>query len=480
MPPAAQADAPAHQMSGYFPSRRTEAKAPGKASMLTFALFVFFIMTRALHPLFIDMSKTDGKILYAKNTPVALNKLLTVVLMNVLALMQGGMDGVRQCWQPQCLVVFGLIGTIYALGDFLEMLSMSSMSGGVYQVLLQTKLLITACMVWWLKGTRQSQLQWHVLFTMFIATSVFVIVDQGSSEGGVGGDVPLTAVMTVMLKVAVSCYCAVLSEKYLKAYADMPLFAKISCLSTTWALASMLMCATERQVAVSGFFYHWDGMTWIVTASFVVKTVSTMYLLQALDSVQKNIGEALAVIVIYGMQVTMAHFNKAFQLSGLLLAVLVVMLVKTYLLSSPAKKSDRRPLPGGWLSKRMKIVALDHQGTEKMRNMGIQTVTCKAEEGLPEGVFYGLLGDVHPFCGQACPHDAQRCELMLLSKPHDSEPHNSDGYEAPHMPSDTMTVLGQVRTALPDGDLTSAQFLRDADEARARLVERLAQGPQGP
>merc|ERR1719436_443606 len=109
-----------------------------------------------------------------------------MLLMNTMALLVGGLDGLRLCWQPKCVMVFGLIGTIYALGDFLEMLSMAKLSGGVYQVLLQTKLLIAALMCWWLKGSRQSSVQWHILFAMFLAMSSFVLVDQQGS-GGDGG-----------------------------------------------------------------------------------------------------------------------------------------------------------------------------------------------------------------------------------------------------------------------------------------------------
>ena len=47
----------------------------------------------------------------------------------------------------------------YAFGDFLEMLSMGAMTGGVYQLLLQSKLLITAIMMKQLKGTTQSPLE---------------------------------------------------------------------------------------------------------------------------------------------------------------------------------------------------------------------------------------------------------------------------------------------------------------------------------
>merc|ERR1719436_746838 len=286
-----------------------------------------------------------------------------MLLMNTMALLTQGWTGMRLCWQPQCLMVFGLIGAIYALGDFLEMLSMASLSGGVYQVLLQTKLLITALMCWWLKGSRQSSIQWHMLFAMFLAMSAFVLVDQGSDGGSGSGSLPLLGVMCVMLKVAVSCYCAVLSEKYLKAFSDMPLYAKISGLATTWAMASLLMSSMESQVQRDGFFAHWDGVTCLVALSFTVKTVSTMYLLQALDSLQKNIGEALAVIVIYVSQVALPGIGKSFELSVFLLAVLVVAMVKTYLISPKVGAPKAKKQSVHKLAQDTKLVSLNSSGT---------------------------------------------------------------------------------------------------------------------
>lgn len=306
-----------------------------KMAMAKFFLLVFFVITRAVHPMVIDASKHDGKLLYNKNTPIVMNKLLTVVLMNLVGLLMDGWSGVRSCWQPKALTVFGMVGVVYALGDFLEMLSMASLSGGVYQVLLQSKLLITALMLWWLKGQRQTAMQWHVLFIMFLAMSCFVLDDTGKSSDSGGGALPLSGVACSLVKVAVSCYCAVLSEKNLKAYAKLPTYAKISALSTSWTLASLLLCCTDPMVTHEGFFSNWDSGTWIVTTSFVIKTTATMYLLQSLDSVQKNIGEALAVIVIYGAQVL---GGKKFELSVFLAAITVVFTVKSYSVSSKAAK----------------------------------------------------------------------------------------------------------------------------------------------
>lgn len=424
----------------------------------------------------IDFSKRDGKIMYAKNTPIVVNKLLTIVFMNLFGLIAGGIEGVKLCWQPQCMLVFGLIGSVYAMGDFLEMLSLSKLSGGVYQVLLQTKLLITALMAWRLKGTRQSSMQWHVLFALFLAMSAFVIVDQEGSGGGAAGSLPTMAVMCVLLKVGVSCYCAVLSEKYLKAFKDMPLYAKISGLATTWAAASFLFSRMETSVVENGFFHGWDGVTWLVTCSFVIKTVSTMYLLQMLDSLQKNIGEAMAVIVIFLGQIVFSEVGKSFDLAAFLLCVLVVGLVKTYLVSpkAGAKKS-------AMTSKNVSIVSLKAEGSPHMRDLGFDPVACDVADALPAGVFYGVLGGVHAVCGTTDPGNPQRCELLMLSEHMvDSAGVAAGGSNGvsrraagatpllPRGPS-SLAVLGQIRGPLPLEAASLDRCNQDVEEARASL-----------
>jgi hypothetical protein len=470
-------------ISAYFPSRATVVESPQRAKILKLCLFAFFVVTRALHPMLIDLSKHDGKILYAKNTPVVMNKIMTIILMNSLAFLFGGVAGLRQCWQPRCMAVFGLIGTIYALGDFLEMLSMSKLDGGVYQVLLQTKLLITALMCWWLKGSRQSPLQWHVLFAMFLAMSSFVLVDQSTSAGASGGSgsLPLGAVCCVMLKVAVSCYCAVLSEKYLKEFSDMPLYAKISGLASTWALASLFFSSMEPQVKEHGFFGHWDGVTCLVTLSFTVKTISTMYLLQALDSVQKNIGEALAVIVIYLSQVLLPGFDKVFEFSVFLLAILVVALVKSYLISPKAQTAKAVKAAKHSPAKDVRLVRLNTSGTPLMQNIGIDTMTCEVAGNLPAGVFYGMLGGVHPVCGSTHPASPNHCELMMLSHPpvsSDEHPAALGGSEPPFMPAQSLTVLGHVRDPLPKQDVCVEQCMKDVELARIHFADRFSSTSQ--
>merc|ERR1719230_2327409 len=101
--------------------------------------------------------------LYSKNSPAIMSQLGSMAFVNAVAFFENGMKGVKECWQFKGVGTFGVIGLWYAFGDLLEMMSMGAMSGGIYQILLQSKLLITALMMKQIKGTTQSELQWHVL-----------------------------------------------------------------------------------------------------------------------------------------------------------------------------------------------------------------------------------------------------------------------------------------------------------------------------
>ena len=316
-----------------------------EAAKGTMGIFIIFVLSRALHPMVIDYSKVDGKMLYSKNSPAIMSQLLSMVFMNFLAWKDEGMKGVRACWAfPEGASAFIIIGLWYAFGDFLEMLSMDAMTGSVYQLLLQSKLLITALMMKQLKGTTQSDLQWNVLIAATLAISAFVMVDSGSSDSQ--GGIPLMGVVMVLLKVGVSCYAAVLSDAKLKGFSNMSMSAKLSLMSMARVIASVGIAAVmEPRVqpsymwSAAGFFDHWTLATWIVTLSFTSKSLITLFLLKSLDGIQKNVGEALAVIVIFLGQI--AAGTSVFNLCAFLLACLVVVLVRIYGLAGKVKASAK-------------------------------------------------------------------------------------------------------------------------------------------
>jgi len=312
----------------------------GQAAKGAALIFIVFVLSRAIHPMVIDLSKVDGKVMYSKNAPAMLSQMGSMMFVNLVAFYEDGFKGVKECWQVKGFATFGLIGFWYAFGDLLEMLSMGAMGGGVYQVLLQSKLLITAVMMKHIKGTNQSELQWYVLLAVTLAVSAFVIVDSGGDSGGA---LPMLGVAFVLAKVAVSCYAAVLSDTQLKGFASMSTSAKLSQMSLARVVCSiLLMVGTEK--SDKPWLHNFDMYTWIVVLSFVTKSLLTLYLLKMLDSIQKNIGEALACIVIFLGNIALG--SSVFDLCAFLLAVLVVVLVRIYGMAGKAKvDAPKGPTP---------------------------------------------------------------------------------------------------------------------------------------
>ncbi|CAK9002875.1 unnamed protein product [Durusdinium trenchii] len=115
----------------------------------------------------------------------------------------------------------------------------------------------------------------------------------------------------------------------------MSMSAKLSLMSLSRVIASVGIAAVMEpsvqpsyEWSAAGFFDHWTLATWVVTLSFTSKSLITLYLLKSLDGIQKNVGEALAVIVIFLGQI--AAGSSVFNLCAFLLACLVVILVRIY------------------------------------------------------------------------------------------------------------------------------------------------------
>mmetsp|Transcript_55096 Transcript_55096/g.99210 ORF Transcript_55096/g.99210 Transcript_55096/m.99210 type:complete len:354 (-) Transcript_55096:98-1159(-) len=328
---------------------RTKVSSAGSSAKTVLA-FACFVAVRSFHPIIIDISKTDGKLPYGKATPCVINSAVDIVIGNLIAFLVGGMPGLRQCWDPVPLKIFSAIAVAYAFGDFLEMQSMSVMGGAAYQILLQSKLLVTAVIIWSLRGVRQTPLQWNVLVTIAMGMSAFVLADQGSSSGGPPFQ-PIGLVF-VVAKVFFSCLCAVMAEKHLKAFSHIPIYAQVAQLKFAWLWVSLALTLTfDGNVRQHGFFDGWDARTVAVAVSWVCKGWTTFLVLKNLDSVLKNIGEAVAILVIYLFDVFIADMvadilpvhGKDFRLATFLMVLVIVLTVTSYTLAPAWRKPASCP-----------------------------------------------------------------------------------------------------------------------------------------
>jgi len=304
---------------------------------------------------------------YLKITPVLMKLVICLAVCDFIALFHkdGWRAGLAECHTGPSVPVFSFLGVVYAMGDFLEMTSMGGMDGAAYQILLQSKLVITALLVWAIKGrsAKQTQTQWAALVTLTLGMVIFMTTQSRGSAGKAHKSAGIFAIGMVLMKVMVSCYAAVMSDQSLKKFKNLPLNAQLAQLFLPWLMASFVLALIFEPKALSSpsaFFGGWNFGTILVTGSFAVKTVLTMTILKTLDSIAKNIGEAMAVLVIYAMQVLMPSFSKSFDMDTFVALSIVIMAVTTYTFVKKdlddSKKAKQEP----------KITALDSDADGKV------------------------------------------------------------------------------------------------------------------
>merc|ERR1711933_101754 len=174
-------------------------------------------------------------------------------------------------------------------------------------------------MVWYMKGEKQAPLQWNILVLIMLSMCCYMM-----------GGIPIMGVINVLLKVTVSCLCAVLADKYMKDYKKLPFYVQLTRMKVAWTLVILMISFTDGKTWQEGFFKGWTPAVWGVFASFIVKCWSTMAILSLLDSVLKNIGEASAVLVIYVMNVSLPYFPDVFEVPSFMAVMVVILSVTAY------------------------------------------------------------------------------------------------------------------------------------------------------
>merc|ERR1719284_2104605 len=160
----------------------------------------------------------------------------------------------------------------------------------------------------------------------------------GSSDSGGSGGIPIMGVVNVLLKVTVSCLCAVLADKYMKDFKKLPFYVQLTQMKFSWTMVILIISFLDGKTWQEGFFKGWTPVVWGVFASFTVKCWSTMAILSLLDSVLKNIGEASAVLVIYFMNVLLPFFPDVFEIPSFMSVMVVILSVTAYVGSKDVVK----------------------------------------------------------------------------------------------------------------------------------------------
>jgi hypothetical protein len=267
---------------------------------------------------------------YASGTVVIVMCLFVVVFCMIASAARGEFWSI---WNVKALKIFSFNGIVYAVGDWLELLSMGSLKGAAYQVLLQGKFIFTAVMMMYIKGTKQTRLQWLLLTSLMLSMSVYMCIS--ADDGDSGAAIPWLGMFFALLKVLISCLGGVISDKYMKEFSKTPVHIQLVQMGMARFWCTFFLSFIGTDIWGNGFFHGWTPIVAMVSVSYIVKSVSTLYLVALLDALLKNIGEALAVLVIYAWDVFLLFgiqgTDKPFAIPALLAVIVVVLIVVSYL-----------------------------------------------------------------------------------------------------------------------------------------------------
>lgn len=244
---------------------------------------------------------------------------------------------------PAPMLIFGLNGVILAIGDWLEMESLSKMHGAPYQILTQSKIVFTALLMMPFKGVYQTRMQWTLLIALMFAMSTYITAH--TSDSGTSSYIPFSAYLLTLIKVICSCFDAVYTDKYAKDYADSaPLTVQLvqTFFANTIVLTIFMSCRTS--LWSTGFFHGWDALTVGVTASFCVKSAFTYIIVALLDAILKNLAECVAVLLVYFYCVFSPWDDSEFNLLTFNAVMVIIFVIGAYI-ESKRMAEQARSLP---------------------------------------------------------------------------------------------------------------------------------------
>jgi hypothetical protein len=295
---------------------------------------VVFTCVRAIHPTIITASKSklpDGSLGFAYHSAstIILSPVLICLFFLLIALATEGSKCWRSIFAPVPLLIFGVNGVMLAMGDWLEMASLSKMHGAPYQILTQSKIIITALFMMPFKGLYQTRLQWILLISLVLAMSLYMCIH--SSGNDLGSDIPVLAYVLTLLKLTLSCFDAVYTDKYAKDCIKSTSLS-VMIVQTFFAnsLAITIFVSSSTKIFSTGFFHGWDALAAGVTASFCVKSSLTYVVVAVLDAITKNIAECIAVLLVFLYSALSPWDDYKFELPAFLAVLLIILIIGAY------------------------------------------------------------------------------------------------------------------------------------------------------
>lgn len=264
---------------------------------------------------------------YAPSSVLLVGSFVSLVTGSLTAFAIEGMPGLRQCWNPASLWRMTPVSVLFHLSFVLKFVTLRYLPPDMVNTLSQVNLVLLALALRFVLKKRYSSSQWTALLTITSSMLLYCSLRDGGRKGRQPAN-PLQlsnnvhiGLLTLLLMGIFETGASVLCEKYFKERRDhkrgpQPFYIQKVHVDFSGLLVSALWCYVLephylydlnwtckgercRQVIDKGLFYGWDRMTVVVLCLVVVKMWLAGLVAKILDSVVKQLGSCVAMVLTY-------------------------------------------------------------------------------------------------------------------------------------------------------------------------------------
>lgn len=203
-------------------------------------------------------------------------------------------------------ILVGVPGLLYVVQNNLLFIALSNLSGAVYHVTYQLKILATAILSVLIMNKQLSKIRW---LSLLLLTTGAVLVQTGKSsesaskdgaaELGAGGSDNYLGVCSVLLACFTSGLAGVFLEKLLKD-SNTSIWGRNIQLALYGTVFGLVGCVTGKEgleVSQKGFFHGFNSLVWLVIFLQAVGGIIVAAVLKYADNILKCFGNSLSIIM---------------------------------------------------------------------------------------------------------------------------------------------------------------------------------------
>ncbi|KAF7458332.1 UDP-galactose transporter subfamily protein [Cryptosporidium felis] len=196
-------------------------------------------------------------------------------------------------------ILVGVPGLLYVVQNNLLFIALSNLSGAVYHVTYQLKILATAVLSVLIMGKQLSKIRWLSLL-MLTTGAVLVQPGKSSSSGiGVRSTDNFLGLCSVLLACVTSGLAGVFLEKLLKD-SKTSIWARNIQLALYGTVFGYIGCFTGKEgleISNKGFFYGFNSLVWLVITLQAIGGIIVAAVLKYADNILKCFGNSLSIIM---------------------------------------------------------------------------------------------------------------------------------------------------------------------------------------